>query len=193
MSDGYHHGNLRQALIDAGIKIINESGEDGLSLRKVAAACGVSHAAPYAHFKDKEKLMEAIKASVNEQFMDELEQAVAEAKNAEGAIINMGRSYVSFFVRNPDYFRFLFGNQNIIAHPRPDKHFKEDYPPFTLLKDTYQKYLKEKKIKKKKEEQELGVIRLWSSAHGLAAIACMPGVETSFDWEEKKIWAVLLR
>lgn len=193
MSDGYHHGNLRQALIDAGIKIINESGEDGLSLRKVAAACGVSHAAPYAHFKDKEELMEAIKASVNEQFMDELEQAVAEAKNAEGAIINMGRSYVSFFVRNPDYFRFLFGSQNIIAHPRPDKHFKEDYPPFTLLKDTYQKYLKEKKIKKKKEEQELDVIRLWSSAHGLAAIACMPGVETSFDWEEKKIWAVLLR
>ncbi|MBR4732915.1 MAG: TetR/AcrR family transcriptional regulator [Lachnospiraceae bacterium] len=193
MSDGYHHGNLRQALIDAGIKIINERGEDGLSLRKVAAACGVSHAAPYAHFKDKEELMEAIKASVNEQFMDELEQAVAEAKNAEGAIINMGRSYVSFFVRNPDYFRFLFGNQNIIAHPRPDKHFKEDYPPFTLLKDTYQKYLKEKKIKKKKEEQELDVIRLWSSAHGLAAIACMPGVETSFDWEEKKIWAVLLR
>ena len=193
MSDGYHHGNLRQALIDAGIKIINESGEDGLSLRKVAAACGVSHAAPYAHFKDKEELVEAIKASVNEQFMEELEQAAAGAKNAEGALINMGRSYVTFFVRNPDYFRFLFGSQNIIAHPRPDKRFKEDYPPFTLLKETYQKYLKEKKLKKKKEEQELDIIRLWSSAHGLAAIACMPGVETSFDCEEKTIWAVLLR
>jgi len=191
MSDGYHHGNLRQSLIDAGIKIINESGKDGLSLRKVAASVGVSHAAPYAHFKDKEELVEAIKASVNKQFMDELEQAVAGAKNAEGAIINMGRSYVSFFVRNPDYFRFLFGNQKIVAHLQPDKRFEEDYPPFTLLKDTYQKYLEENRIKKKKEEQELDIIRLWSSAHGLAAIVCMPSVETSIDWEEKKIWEVL--
>ena len=57
MSDSYHHGNLRQALIDAGIKIINEQGEDALSLRKAAALCEVSHAAPYAHFKDKEELI----------------------------------------------------------------------------------------------------------------------------------------
>ena len=47
MKDNYHHGNLRNALIEAGLKIINESGEDSLSLRKVAAACNVSHAAPY--------------------------------------------------------------------------------------------------------------------------------------------------
>ena len=61
MGDGYHHGNLRQALIDAGIKIINDSGESNLSLRKAAALCNVSHAAPYAHFKDKDELIEAIK------------------------------------------------------------------------------------------------------------------------------------
>ena len=61
MADSYHHGNLRQALIEAGIKIINESGEENLSLRKVAALCNVSHAAPYAHFKDKDELLEAIK------------------------------------------------------------------------------------------------------------------------------------
>ena len=60
MADRYHHGNLRQALIDAGIKIINENGEEALSLRKAAAACDVSHAAPYAHFKDKDELLEAI-------------------------------------------------------------------------------------------------------------------------------------
>ena len=193
MSDGYHHGNLRQALIDAGVRIINESGEEGLSLRKVAASCGVTHAAPYAHFKDKDELINAIKASVNEQFMEELRQAAAGGQDAEKALINMGRSYVSFFARNPDYFRFLFGNQNIVAHLQPDKRYEEDYPPFALLKDTYRKYLKEKNIKKNKEKQELELIHLWSSAHGLAAIACMPGVETSFDWQSKKIWEVLLR
>ena len=61
MKDNYHHGDLRNALIEAGLKIINVSGKDSLSLRKVASACGVSHAAPYAHFSDKESLMEAIK------------------------------------------------------------------------------------------------------------------------------------
>ena len=57
MKDNYHHGDLRNALIETGIKIINESGEEGLSLRKVAAKCNVSHAAPYAHFKDKDELI----------------------------------------------------------------------------------------------------------------------------------------
>ena len=193
MSDHYHHGNLREALIDAGIKIINEQGEKGLSLRKAAASCGVSHAAPYAHFKNKEELVEAIKDSVNDQFMSELNRAVSEAQDTERALLNMGRSYVSFFVRNPDYFRFLFGNQGIVAHLMPGKTYKEDYPPFLLLKDTYRKYLKEKNIKKHKEEQELELIRLWAIAHGLAAIACMSNVESSFDWEERKIWDVLLR
>ena len=89
MSDSYHHGNLRQALIDAGIKIINESGEENLSLRKVALRCNVSHAAPYAHFKDKDELIEAIKTSVTNQFMEELSGAVEDAPNAEQAIIEM--------------------------------------------------------------------------------------------------------
>ena len=192
MSDGYHHGNLRQALIDAGIKIINESGEDALSLRKVAASCGVSHAAPYAHFKDKEELIEAIKASVTGQFMDELNRAVVEAKDSETAIINIGRNYVSFFVPNPDYFKFLFGSLNIVAHLRPGQNFEEDYPPFVLFKDTYCKYLKEKNMKKTEEEQELELARIWASAHGLAAIACMPGVETSVVRGEAKILNILL-
>ena len=75
MSDTYHHGNLREALTEAGIRIINESGEDALSLRKVASACDVSHAAPYAHFKDKDELIEEIKKSVTEQLMGEQEGA----------------------------------------------------------------------------------------------------------------------
>ena len=98
MSDNYHHGNLRQALIDAGIKIINESGEESLSLRKVAAKCNVSHAAPYAHFKDKDELIEAMKASVTQQFTETLTKAVEDAPDAESAILEMGKNYVLFFI-----------------------------------------------------------------------------------------------
>ena len=193
MSDSYHHGNLRQALIEAGIKIINECGEAGLSLRKTAALCEVSHAAPYAHFKDKEELIEAIKESVTKQFMENLQNAVQDAPDAESAIVNMGRSYVVFFLHKPDYFKFLFGSQNVIAHLRTDKEYAEDYPPFKLLKKTYIKYLEEKNFKKSEEEQEQELLKIWSSAHGLAAIACMSQVKLSFDWEKAVSGDILLK
>ena len=55
----YHHGELRKALIENGIEFINKYGEEKLSLRKVAEKCGVSNAAPYAHFKDKDDFVNA--------------------------------------------------------------------------------------------------------------------------------------
>ena len=193
MGDGYHHGNLRQALIDAGIKIINEEGESKLSLRKTAALCKVSHAAPYAHFANKEELVKAIKDSVTEQFTEDLTGAVEEAGNAEEALLRMGKAYVCFFIRKPDYFRFLFGGQMIVAHINADREYKEDYPPFVLLKNTYLRYIKEKKLKRSSEERELDIIDLWSRVHGLAALACMSGVTTSIDWEDKLAGDLLIR
>lgn len=52
----YHHGDLRRALIETGINFIKQEGEEALSLRRIAEMCGVSNAAPYAHFKSKERL-----------------------------------------------------------------------------------------------------------------------------------------
>ena len=191
MGDNYHHGNLRQALIDAGIRIINESGEESLSLRKVAAFCNVSHAAPYAHFKDKEELIEAMKESVTDRFISELEKAVNGSSSTEEALVNMGKRYVTFFVENPDYFKFLFSNQKINAHLYEDN--KDDYPPYLFLKEEYVRYLNENNIERTDEEKEIDLIRLWSSVHGLASIACMSGVKVSFDWGDKILGDILIR
>ena len=57
---GYHHGNLRQALLDAALALIEAGEEQGVSLRTVAARAGVSNAAPYRHFKDREALLAAV-------------------------------------------------------------------------------------------------------------------------------------
>ncbi len=187
MADSYHHGNLRQALIDAGIKIINESGEETLSLRRVAAACDVSHAAPYAHFKDKEELIEAMKKSVTDQFTRELETAVNKGRNAEESMILMGKAYISFFGKNPDYFTFLFGKQNIRAHLQTDRFHEEDYPPFLLLRKLYRTYLTENGIRQTDEEQEIGIIKTWALVHGIASIACMKEVYSSMNWSDPDI------
>jgi AcrR family transcriptional regulator len=184
MADGYHHGNLRQALIEAGIKIINENGEENLSLRKVAALCNVSHAAPYAHFKDKDELLEAIKNSVTDRFMEELLKAVEDKPTADQAIIAMGRTYIQFFSSNPDYFAFIFGKQNINAHLKMNREYKDDYPPFLLLRRMYLKHLEENGLEKTFEEQEIELIKIWSIVHGMASIACMKGIRSSVNWND---------
>lgn len=184
MADSYHHGNLRQALIDAGLKLINQNGEESLSLRKVAAECNVSHAAPYAHFKDKEELIDAIKNNVTDRFMKELESSIAGKTTADEAIIAMGRTYVTFFHKHPDYYIFLFGKQNITAHLKMNREYKDDYPPFLLLRRMYLKHLEENGLEKTIDEQEIDIIKIWSIVHGMASIACMKGIKSSFDWND---------
>lgn len=186
MTDNYHHGNLRQALIDAGIRIINESGEEALSLRKVAAACGVSHAAPYAHFVDKDALLEAIKECVTKRFTDELEDAVASAHGlrADDAIDAMGHKYIMFFRENPDYFNFLFHKQKIEVHLSMDQEYENDYYPFLILRRYFMKYLEENRIDLSKEEQEIQLIKTWALVQGISSIVCMENVSCSKPWDE---------
>ena len=74
----YHHGDLRTVMIEKGIEFINEHGAKSLSLRKIAAACGVSHAAPYSHFAGKEELLTAIEKHITEQFAAALKESVKE-------------------------------------------------------------------------------------------------------------------
>lgn len=186
MTNQYHHGNLKQALIDAGVKIINKEGEQGLSLRKVASACDVSHSAPYAHFKDKDELLDAIKISVTEQFTNYLRDAVdkVKEKSAEEKILVLGKSYIKFFSENPDYFKFLFYNQNITVHLSQSLDNKNDYSPYLMLKSLFEAYLIEKHIEMTNDQKEIELIKIWSSVQGLASLASMENVFVSKPWDE---------
>lgn len=74
----YHHKNLRNELIEKGIRLVNEEGLKAFSLRKAAAACGVSHAAPYSHFQNKEELLEAMQNYITDEFSAILEDTISE-------------------------------------------------------------------------------------------------------------------
>lgn len=185
MKDHYHHGNLRQTLIDASIKIINESGEESLSLRKVAAACGVSHAAPYAHFQDKESLLEAVKQTVTNRFAQELEDAVNAPgiQSSEDAIMAMGKRYILFFRENPDYFCFLFHKQKIQVHVDISREYDDDYKPFIVFRSLFKKYLEEHNIDMPLMQQDMELMKTWAIVQGFASIACMSDVHVSIPWE----------
>jgi AcrR family transcriptional regulator len=107
--DGYHHGNLRRALLNAGLELLAERGVAAFTLREVARRAGVSHAAPSHHFGDRGGLVRAI---VAESFTL-LGSALAEAASAAGddpidRIAAMGLAYVDFALDNPERYRLMF-------------------------------------------------------------------------------------
>ena len=185
MRDNYHHGDLRNALIEAGIKVINENGEEALSLRKVASLCGVSHAAPYAHFPDKESLLAAIKETVTNGFIEELESAAnnKKVKNAEESILAMGERYILFFEKNPDYFNFLFHKQKLQVHTDMKNEYEDDYAPFLIFKKYLEKYYEESGLKLSDKEKEIGLLKNWGLVQGLASIASMENVNITLSWK----------
>jgi AcrR family transcriptional regulator len=106
----YHHGDLPAALRHAAGKILEKEGLEALTLRTLARHTGVSHAAPYRHFRDRESLLAALAAEGYAM----LGKAQREAA-AAGGLRGMGEAYVRFALAHPQRFRLMFGGQVPIA------------------------------------------------------------------------------
>ena len=106
---GYHHGNLRAALVAAGLTEIARSGPETFSLREVARRAGVSPTAVYRHFADKDELLTAIAAECDERITQALTAAIAAAPSADPLerFRATGIAYVQFAIANPEHFRAL--------------------------------------------------------------------------------------
>jgi AcrR family transcriptional regulator len=118
-ANAYQHGNLRQALVQAGLKLLSEGGVQNLSLRAAAQLAGVSHAAPYRHFRDKDALVAAIAeqgfrlltASMRAEEADQ-ERRLGLAVSALPAgerLVALGRGYFRFATSHPGYLQVIFG------------------------------------------------------------------------------------
>lgn len=104
----YHHGNLRDALIKAGMRAVAENGPDGFSLRGVATRAGVTAPAVYRHFKDKDELLAAIAGECSERLAATVLEAVAQADDdALARFRAVGIAYVQFAVAHPEHFRAM--------------------------------------------------------------------------------------
>lgn len=181
----YHHGDLRNSLIEAGIELINREGVSKLSLRKVAALCDVSQAAPYSHFQSKEDLLGAMRDYVIEQFMEVLENSIQDCKdqNNPRLLIQMGKNYIMFFIKNPQYFTFVFSQQCIEINLSLDGDETKNFPPFQLFKTKAVPIMNN--LGMSKERMEDAIISMWATVHGLASIATMKNIHYNKDWETK--------
>ena len=178
----YHHGELRKTLIETGIEFINQYGEEKLSLRKIAEKCGVSNAAPYAHFKDKNDFINAVQMYIMDSFMDSLVVCANECKDEKQILSELGVCYVMFFYHNPLYFDFLFSRKNIRIRLSSDNN---DNPPFELFRKTAEKVLGEMGISEKKIRYK--TMAMWSLVHGLSAISAMPDIDVNWESEVREI------
>jgi AcrR family transcriptional regulator len=104
----YHHGNLKQALIDAAVALVAEVGPQGFTLREVARRAGVSHNAPYRHFHDKDELVAAVAMQGFERLTAAMKRSAARGSTAQERLRLCGRGYVSFALRWPEHFSVMF-------------------------------------------------------------------------------------
>ncbi len=181
----YHHKDLKNALIEKGIEIVTDEGMQSFSLRKVAAACGVSHAAPYSHFQSKEELLDAMQQHITHRFSEILEYTIKTYEDKPDLLKHMGIAYVSFFIDNPSYFSFLYTQSNIkidLTLSIPDD---ENYKPFIIYKNVIMSLLERAQYPQNKRND--AVVTIWAFIHGITSLATMDNVHYENSWEQKVV------
>ena len=170
----YHHGDLRRALLAAARAILEQDGLSALSLRAVARRAGVSQAAPYHHFPDKDALLAALGA----EGFDALDRAMRERMEGLGdpaqRLVASGVGYVAFAVENPALFRIMFGAsmRGVGAHPERSAAGDRAY---ATLEKAVQATLGDKVGDA--GAMALACLRAWSLAHGLAKLLVEGGID----------------
>lgn len=164
----YHHGDLRQGLLEAALALLKTKDVKSLSLREVARQAGVSHTAPYRHFADKASLLEAVAEEGFVEFGHYLKEAVANA-NAEPmeSLKATGEAYVRYALDHPTHFRVMFSH--FPAAPSPDSNLPATAAgTFQILVDIIASGQAEG-VFKAGDPAELAVGR-WALVHGLAML-----------------------
>jgi AcrR family transcriptional regulator len=186
----YHHGDLKEALISSARKILTEQGADALSLRAIASDVGVSHMAPYAHFKNKKALFKSIAASgfraLSEQMLLDSQGLI----KPQDFILAYGATYVAFAIDNPQLYRLMLGqventgrrNQDnkesindtgesaldisLMKHSASTELETSSTQPFSLLQAAFAKANKSGDAMQIKAQ----AVGAWAMVHGMAAL-----------------------
>jgi AcrR family transcriptional regulator len=163
----YHHGNLRQVLLDAAAEAIEEEGLAALSLRALARKVGVSHGAPARHFPDKAALLTALATEALERFQSAVRKAAEEGgQSAVARFRAIGICYVRFALENPAHFHIMTRPEFYSAG---DEAFSRGYQElFDTMRDAAAAAQRESR--EDWLDPQAFLITTWSTVHGLATL-----------------------
>jgi AcrR family transcriptional regulator len=168
----YHHGDLRQALLDAALEIVRREGVGSLTLRSVARAARVSHMAPYHHFADKAALVAAVAEAGFRGLRREMEERIARCPDDPRARFReSGIAYVSFAVKHPNLFRVMFGPEAADADAHPELQAASQ-AAFEVMQGLLEQSQAGYAIRED-DTRQIG-LTAWALVHGLAML-CIDG------------------
>ena len=163
----YHHGDLRNALLLAAEQLLAEQGAASLSLRAVAKRAGVSHAAPYRHFRDRAALLRALAQGGFERLAGAIELAAGNAsQNPEQKLVEAGVAYVRQAVERPALTRLMFGGSVMVED---DAAYRQ---ASAAAFEALLKIIREgvaAGVFRARDPQELALVA-WTSMHGMVML-----------------------
>ncbi|MFT6154909.1 MAG: AcrR family transcriptional regulator [Bermanella sp.] len=166
--DTYHHGNLKETLIEASAHIIKIQGIEGLSLRKLADQVGVSRAAPYHHFKDKNALLASVAEAGFKELSALLNSVVNQDKTLPECLREAVKGYLAFANEHPTQYDLMFGQKLWKSDQFNDfqRHAKDC---FRLYVQLFEQLKEQQQLKPEEDPLRLAQL-LWAALHGLAKL-----------------------
>jgi AcrR family transcriptional regulator len=165
---GYHHGNLKEALIQAARELIAEKGPAGFTFAEAARSAGVSAAAPYRHFRDREALLADVAREGFVRFEAMLTTGWANGKpDAMTAFHNVGRAYLAFARAEPAYYAAMF-ESGVPPDANPELRAASD-KAFAVLRNAADTLVASLPIGKRPPSLMMS-LHVWSLAHGIASL-----------------------
>lgn len=180
----YHHGHLRQALVDQALITIRDRGVEALTLREVGAKLRVSRTALYRHFADKNALLAAVATEGFRTFRDALVDGWTRGGHGRVGLETMGESYVQFALAHPSHYRVMFGG--FVSKVACDPNLEvEAGSAFGVLVDAIVE-LQQQGLVRYGDSQALAVF-VWASTHGIAMLA----IDGQLSWPGASVDALV--
>ncbi len=165
---GYHHGNLREALVAAALDLISSKGPAGFTFAEAARQAGVSPAAPYRHFRDRDTLIADVARRGFEQFGEALAKAWNEGKPQPlGALQRLGRAYLDFARSEPAYYAAMF-EAGVPIGDHPECRDASD-KAFNVLRKACEAVAAAMPDGKRPPAMMMA-LHIWSLSHGVASL-----------------------
>jgi len=158
---------LRDDILKAALRLVEEKGARGLTMREIASALGYSATAIYQHFANKEDLLLTLRLQAGDLLAAEMENARREP-TLEAQLREMGRRYVQFGLDNPAYYRLIF-QDSVPGFIPTSEQLTRLRRSWSIMRDTLAAWVKASGLRGIDATQEANV--LWSIGHGVTSLA----------------------